>query len=117
MADKYSNNEIYTMDEDWGNDISCNLPYSHGAVQRYIKSKIVETQTSLADKVGWMTFEGSNIVFYDKQDGNRIGSVELSGTIYAIELVANVKTNFFVLTTEKTKYISITPSSKTTSSE
>ena len=51
MADKYSNNEIYTMDEDWGNDISCNLPYSHGAVQRYIKSKIVETQTSLADKV------------------------------------------------------------------
>ena len=113
MADKYSNNEIYTMDEDWGNDISCNLPYSHGAVQRFIKSKIVETQTSLADKVGWMTFEGSNIVFYDKQDGNRIGSVELSGTIYSIDLVSDTKTNFFVLTTEETKYITITPSSKT----
>ena len=114
MAQKYSNNEIPNFDADWGQDLNDEKlrPYSNGAVQRFLKSKIQEQMSTLEGKIGWLRYEGGNIIFYDKQDGNRIGSIELSGTIYAIELVANVKTNFFVLTTEKTKYISITPSSK-----
>ena len=40
MAQKYSNNEIPNLSEDWGRDShdELNRPYSNGAVQRFIKS-------------------------------------------------------------------------------
>jgi len=49
---------------------------------------------------------------YDKQDGTAIGSITLSGTIYAIDILSDTKNSFYVLTTEKTKMITLTPSSK-----
>jgi len=49
---------------------------------------------------------------YDKQDGTAIGSITLSGTIYAIDILSDTKNSFYVLTTEKSKIITLTPSSK-----
>ena len=114
MAQKYSNNEIPNFDADWGQDLNDEKlrPYSNGAVQRFLKSKIQEQMSALEGKIGWLRYEGGNITFYDKQDGNAIGSITLSGTIYSIKLQSDTSQTFFVLTTEDTHYISITPSSK-----
>ena len=114
MAQKYSDNEIPNMSEDWGLDSNDEKlrPYSNGAVQRFIKKNLQEQLESLEGKIGWLSYEGGNIVFYDKQDGNQLGAITLSGTIYSIDLVSDTKSTFFILTTEETKYITITPSSK-----
>ena len=114
MAQKYSDNEIPNMSEDWGLDSNDDKkrPYSNGAVQRFIKKNLQEQLESLEGKIGWLSYEGGNIVFYDKQDGNQLGAITLSGTIYSIDLVSDTKSTFFILTTEETKYITITPSSK-----
>ena len=114
MAQKYSDNEIPNMSEDWGLDSNDEKlrPYSNGAVQRFIKKNLQEQLEILEGKIGWLSYEGGNIVFYDKQDGNQLGAITLSGTIYSIDLVSDTKSTFFILTTEETKYITITPSSK-----
>lgn len=114
MAQKYSNNEIPNLDADWGMDTRDDKkrPYSNGAVQRFIKKQLQEQIDSLEGKIGWLSYEGGNIVFYDRQDGAALGSIALSGTIYAINLDSDTKSTFFILTTEETRYITITPSSK-----
>ena len=114
MAQKYSNNEIQSLADDWGRDTRDEKyrPYSNGAVQRFIKSQLQGQINSLQDKIGWLKYEGGNIVMYDKQDGVAIGSITLSGTIYAIDLHSDTSSNFYVLTTDKSKTITITPSTK-----
>ena len=49
---------------------------------------------------------------YDKQDGVAIGSIALSGTVYAIDIQSDTKNSFYVLTTDTSKKITLTPSSK-----
>ena len=68
MAQKYSNNEIPNFDADWGQDLNDEKlrPYSNGAVQRFLKSKIQEQMSALEGKIGWLRYEGGNITFYDK---------------------------------------------------
>ena len=115
MAQKYSNNEIRNLGEDWGRDTRDEKyrPFSNGAVQRFIKRQFQEQINSLDDKIGWLRFEGGRIVMYNQQDGTPIGSIMLSGTIYAIDLQSNTTSNFYVLTNDTSKIITITPSSKT----
>jgi len=114
MAQKYSNNEIPNLDADWGQDMTDEKlrPYSNGAVQRFLKTKIQEQMSALEGKIGWLSYESGNIVFYDSHDGAMMGSISLSGTIYSISLVSDTAAIFYVLTDEETKYITITPSSK-----
>lgn len=114
MAQKYSNNEIRNLGEDWGRDTRDEKyrPFSNGAVQRFIKKQFQEQINSLEDKIGWLRFEGGRIVMYNQQDGTPIGSILLSGTIYAIDLQTDTASNFYVLTTDVSKTINITPSSK-----
>lgn len=114
MAQKYSNNEIRNLGEDWGRDTRDEKyrPFSNGAVQRFIKRQFQEQINGLEDKIGWLRFEGGRIVMYNTQDGTPIGSIMLSGTIYAIDLLSDTASNFYVLTTDSTKTITITPSSK-----
>ena len=114
MAQKYSNNEIQSLSDDWGRDTRDDQyrPYSNGAVQRFIKKQFQEQTSGIEEKIGWLKFEGGNIVMYDKQDGTAIGSITLSGTIYAIDILSDTKNSFYVLTTEKSKIITLTPSSK-----
>ena len=87
MAQKYSNNEIRNLGEDWGRDTRDEKyrPFSNGAVQRFIKRQFQEQINGLEDKIGWLRFEGGRIVMYNTQDGTPIGSIMLSGTIYAIK--------------------------------
>lgn len=114
MAQKYSNNEIPNLDADWGQDLNDDRqrPYSNGAVQRFLKQQISQQISALEGKIGWLRYEGGNIVFLDSQDGVAMGSIALSGTVYGIDLESDTRTSFFILTTEETRYISITPSSK-----
>lgn len=114
MAQKYSNNEIQSLSDDWGRDTRDDKyrPYSNGAVQRFIKKQFQEQINGLEEKIGWLRFEGGSIVMYDKQDGVSIGSITLSGTIYAIDIKSDTKNSFYVLTSEKSKTITLTPSSK-----
>lgn len=114
MAQKYSNNEIQTLSDDWGRDTRDDKyrPFSNGAVQRFIKRQFQEQINSLEEKIGWLRFEGGSIIMYDHQDGTPIGTIMLSGTIYAIDLQSNTVSNFYVLSTENEYIITITPSSK-----
>lgn len=109
---QYSENEILNIYEDWGNDSRNNLPYSNRAVQQFIKEQILLNKSEVGDKIGWLTMDGSNIIFLDKQDGTELGALTLSGQIYAINLESDTKTSFFVLTSEETRFITIKPSSQ-----
>ena len=84
--EQYSENDILNIYEDWGNDSRNNLPYSNRAVQQFIKEQILLTKSEVGDKIGWLTMDGSNIIFLDKQDGTELGALTLSGQIYAINL-------------------------------
>ena len=83
---QFSENEILNIYEDWGNDSRNNLPYSNRAVQQFIKEQILLNKSEVGDKIVWLTMDGSNIIFLDKQDGTELGSLTLSGVIYAINL-------------------------------
>ena len=109
---EYSINEIYSMDDDWGLDVSTGLPYSKGAVQRFIKQMISQQISQMSEKIGWLQFEGTRIGFYDAPDGIKLGAVELSGIVYTINYTSDTNTNFFVLVSDEHKYITITPSSE-----
>ena len=109
---QYSENEILNIYEDWGNDSRNNLPYSNRAVQQFIKEQILLNKSEVGDKIGWLTMDGSNIIFLDKQDGTELGSLTLSGVIYAINFESDTKTTFFVLTSEETRFVSIKPSTQ-----
>lgn len=114
MAQKFSSNEIQSLADDWGRDTRDDKyrPYSNGAVQRFIKKQFQEQINGLEEKIGWLRYEGGSIVMYDKQDGTSIGAIQLSGTIYALDIHSDTRNNFYLLSTEKTKKIKLTPSSK-----
>lgn len=53
MANKVSNNDIQNMNQDWGLDVSNNLPYSGAAVQKFIKE-------TLNSKMGYFYYDVSS---------------------------------------------------------
>ena len=114
MAQKFSSNEIRTLADDWGRDTRDDKyrPFSNGAVQRFIKKQFQEQIDGLEGKIGWLRYEGGSIVMYDKQDGTSIGSISLSGIIYALDINSDTPNSIYVLTTETSKKITLTPSSK-----
>lgn len=62
MANKVSNNDIQNMNQDWGLDVSNNLPYSGAAVQKFIKE-------TLNSKMGYFYYDVSSnryLVFADE---------------------------------------------------
>ena len=77
-----------------------------------IPAKVDELIDVLNEKVGDIRFEGGQLVLYDSPGGNRIGAVSLSGTVYAITLSSDLQPVFYILTSEETRFISVTPSTQ-----
>ncbi|MBQ9231583.1 MAG: leucine-rich repeat protein [Prevotella sp.] len=77
-----------------------------------VPSKIDEVIDAMNEKVGDIRFEGGQLVLYDAPDGNRIGAVNLSGTVYSVVLASDTTPVFYVLTSEDTRYISVTPTTQ-----
>lgn len=111
MEDK-SYNEIPDLSEDWGLDTRNGLPYSGKSVQDFIKKEIRKVLQGLDNKFGSVSFEGNRLVFYDEEGGLQVGSVAFSGTSYIVSVETNAPTAFTVLSSEESRFIKLTPSTK-----
>lgn len=69
-------------------------------------------QTAMETKVGHLAYENGQVVWYDQEGGNRLGSFTLSGTVYAVKLATTTPSTFYVLRDATTAYIDITPTSE-----
>ena len=75
-------------------------------------SDLNRLQTSLETKVGHLALESGQVVWYDQEGGNRLGSFSLSGTVYALTLATTTPSTFYVLRDATQAYIDVTPSTK-----
>ena len=62
--------------------------YKYSRVEDFIKAQLAALQAATEGKVGWISYESGKIVFYDSEGGNQLGSVSLSGMVYAITLAS-----------------------------
>ena len=69
-------------------------------------------QTAMETKVGHLAYENGQVVWYDQEGGNRLGSFTLSGTVYAVKLATTTPSTFYVLRDATTAYIDVTPTSE-----
>lgn len=75
-------------------------------VETFLKSQL----SSLVDlKFGYVEWSGTNLVFYDKEGGTQISSISLGGEIYSINIESDLGTVFYILGTETTKNLTLTP--------
>ena len=86
--------------------------YKKSRVEEFIKEQLTNLINTTDEKVGWISYENGSIVFYDSEGGNQLGSVPLSGTVYAITLTSTTPSSFYVLKDDTTAYIEVTPSTK-----
>lgn len=86
--------------------------YKYSRVEEFIKSQLAALQEATDYKVGWISYENGNIVFYDSEGGTQLGIVPLSGTVYAITLVSTTPSTFYVLKDDTMANIVVTPSTK-----
>ena len=104
---RISENSILNISEDWGLDSRNNLPYSGKAVQDFIKSQFLDQQATLENKFGYSVFEGGKLIFYDKEGGTEITSIQFSGTNYIVDF--GTAKNLTVLTSDEEYLLPITP--------
>ncbi len=86
--------------------------YKYSRVEEFIKRELQSLQEATDGKVGWLTYENGNIVFYDEEGGTQLGIVPLSGTVYAITLTSTTASTFYVLKDETVANINVTPTTK-----
>ena len=86
--------------------------YKKSRVEEFLKEQLTDLISKTDEKVGWIAYENGAIVFYDSEGGNQLGSVSLSGTVYAITLATTTPTSFYVLKDDTQAYIDVTPSTK-----
>lgn len=84
--------------------------YKYSRVEEFIKRELQSLQEATDGKVGWLTYENGNIVFYDEEGGTQLGIVPLSGTVYAITLASTTPSSFYVLKDDTSAMIDVTPS-------
>ena len=86
--------------------------YKYSRVEEFIKRGLQSLQEATDGKVGWLTYENGNVVFYDEEGGTQLGIVPLSGTVYAITLTSTTSSTFYVLKDETVANIDVTPTTK-----
>jgi len=86
--------------------------YKYSRVEEFIKAQLAALQAATEGKVGWISYENGNIVFYDSEGGTQLGVVPLSGTVYAITLATTTPSSFYVLKDDTVANITVTPSTK-----
>ncbi|MBQ9474671.1 MAG: BspA family leucine-rich repeat surface protein [Bacteroidales bacterium] len=119
---KNTTNELVSLNQDWGGNgkdvdgirnpyvpTTDRKPFSLLQVQRFVKTQLAALSE---EKIGYVEYTGGAINFYDKEGGQKIGTINLTGTVYAISMASSVQDSFTVLIPEETKVISITPSTK-----
>ena len=86
--------------------------YKKSRVEEFIKEQLTDLINTCDGKVGWISYENGAIVFYDSEGGTQLGSVPLSGTVYAITLTSTTPSTFYVLKDDPQAFIDVTPSTK-----
>lgn len=86
--------------------------YKKSRVEEFIKEQLTDLISTCDEKVGWISYENGAIVFYDSEGGTQLGSVPLSGTVYAITLTSTTPSTFYVLKDDPQAFIDVTPSTK-----
>ena len=86
-------------------------------VESFIKSQLTALAASLGGKFGHVAFNAQTmtITFYDQPGGTVLGSVQLGGQVYTIDIQSNLSQVFYVLADETTKMMTITPSTTVSS--
>lgn len=110
-------NEKINDSTNWAGDESTEgLPVAGGRVQEYIRENIVNIKTALngissatGTKFGSVSYEGGNLVFLDEEGGTELGRVTLTGTSYIVTVDTDRASNFYILTSEESATISLTP--------
>ena len=86
--------------------------YKKSRVEEFLKGQISNILSATDEKVGWISYENGAIVFYDSEGGTQLGSVSLSGTVYAITLASTTPSTFYVLKDDTQAFIDVAPSTK-----
>ncbi len=86
-------------------------------VETFIKAQLTALSASLGGKFGHVEFNSQTmtITFYDQPGGTVLGSVQLGGQVYTIDIQSNLSKVFYVLADETTKMMTITPSTTVSS--
>lgn len=84
-------------------------------VETFLKRQLAVALSASEGKFGAVQLVGTNLVFYDEENGNVLGSVSLSGQNYTINIASNVAQTFYVLADETTKMMTISPTTSVSS--
>ena len=79
-------------------------------VETFIKSQLANAFSDIGGKVGFVERSGNNLLFYDEEGGTVISTISLAGDLYSITVDSDIPQSFYILADEKTKIITITPS-------
>lgn len=110
-------NEKIDDNTNWNGDESTEgLPVAGGRVQEYIRENIVNLKgavnsvsSATGTKFGSVAYEGGTLVFRDEEGGTELGRVTLTGTSYIVTVDTDRASNFYILTSEESATISLTP--------
>ena len=81
-------------------------------VENFLKRQL----SSLFDiKFGAVARVGTDLVFYDKENGSILETISLSGQVYTINIQSDMPQAFYVLADETTKVIQISPETSVSS--
>lgn len=92
--------------------------HSGSEVESFIKSQFTALAASIGGKFGHVAFNSQTmtISFYEYAGAAvPLGSVQLGGQVYTIEMACNLSQVFYVLADETTKIMTITPSTTVSS--
>lgn len=86
-------------------------------VESFIKAQLTGLAASLGGKFGHVAFNSQTmmITFYDQPGGTVLGTVQLGGQVYTIDIQSNLSQVFYVLADETEKIMTITPSTTVSS--
>lgn len=86
-------------------------------VEEFIKSQLTLLAASIGGKFGHVAFNSQTmmITFYDQPGGTVLGTVQLGGQVYTIDIQSNLPRVFYVLADETEKVMTITPSTTVSS--
>lgn len=85
-------------------------------VETFIKGQMQTLSMALGGKFGYVTYNPQTmaLVFYDQQGGQTLGTIQLGGDVYTIDLHCNLSQVFYVLADENSKIMTIAPTTTKT---
>lgn len=86
-------------------------------VETFLKAQLTLLAASIGGKFGHVAFNSQTmmITFYDQPGGTVLGTVQLGGQVYTIDIQSNLSRVFYILADETEKVMTITPSTTVSS--